>query len=61
MKSLKLLIEDWYNARDYYMNYVMRVTYGDIRDRVYNYELAMIWSKIILKLREQIVLTSQNL
>ena len=61
MEKLKFLFEDWNNARDYYMQYAMKATYGDIRDRVYNIELAMIWSKIILNIREKIVLANQNL
>jgi hypothetical protein len=58
---MKELYERWTNARKYFMMHAMKGTYGDIRDRMYNYESALIWNKIISDLRIQIILKQDEL
>lgn len=39
-------------AENNFMSYVMKVTYGDIKDRIYNTQNANIWNQIILNLNK---------
>lgn len=48
------LIVKYNKARDNFMYYSMKMTYGDIRDRVSNFNNAKSWNKVIKNLREEL-------
>lgn len=54
------LINEWKNARDNFMMYGLKASYGDIRDREYNTEQANNWNKIISDLRNKIINSNQK-
>ena len=51
---MKEYIEEYMNARNVYMNYAMKITYGPIEDRIYNTEMANKWDEILKELRNKI-------
>lgn len=53
--SKEELIVEYNEARDNFIHYSMKITYGDIRDRVWNFNNAKSWDKIIKNLREELL------
>jgi hypothetical protein len=51
---MKEYIKEYMNARNVYMNYAMKITYGPIEDRIYNTEMANKWDEILKELRNKI-------
>jgi hypothetical protein len=54
------LYKDWQQARNNFMMYGMKASYGDIRDREYNTEQANKWNKIISELSVKIINSNQK-
>lgn len=52
--SREELIVEYNKARDNFIHYSMMMTHGDIRDRVWNFNNAKSWDKIIKNLREEL-------
>jgi len=52
--SKEELIVEYNKARDNFIHYSMMMTYGDIRDMVWNFNNAKSWDKIIKNLREEL-------
>ena len=54
------LLQEYKTARNNFQYYVMRVTYGEKRDRKINTERANSWDSIIKDLRNKIVSYEQS-
>ena len=53
--SKEELIVKYNEARDNFMYYVMNMSYGDIRDSVWNFNNAKSWDKMVKNLREELL------
>lgn len=52
---MKDLYNDLNKAKDNFTIYALKLSYGNVQDRIYNCERANNWDKIISKLRNEII------
>ena len=54
LNNMSDLFKQHFEAQDMFTHYMLKMTYGDPRDLLYNFELAKEWDNTIKKIRQQI-------